>query len=144
MTRSRGFWLAVVASLVVAGAVGAGLLAVGGPGAARLEKLDRERTEDLRAIEDGLARRWERTGRLPRSLDSLGAAEGVLAGNLTDPATGERYAYRVLSDSTYALCATFARASDGRTELAYGLSGIGPHGAGRHCFTLHPERSNTR
>ena len=138
MKRTPGFWLAVAAGVVVAAAVVAGLVVVGSPGEARLEKLDTARRDDLRTIEHAVAEVWDRTATLPPSLDSLRAANRLRPEDLTDPETNEPYAYRVLSDSTYELCATFARASDDRERWLHDRSAIDAHGAGRHCFTVQP------
>ena len=108
MTRSPGLWLALVAGVIVASAVVAGLLVVGGPGTARLEKLDRERLDDLHRIRNAVAY----IGHVPASLDSLVTADRLTDADLTDPETGERYAYRVLTDSTYEVCTTFALSSE--------------------------------
>lgn len=140
MKRTPGFWFAVAACVIVAAAVVGGLIVVGGPGEGRLERLDDARLDDLRTIERAVAERWERTGTLPPSLDSLRAANLLLPDDLVDPETDEPYDYRVLSDSTYELCATFARASDDRAYRPYDRTTIGAHEAGRHCFTLHPPR----
>lgn len=138
MKRTPGFWFAIAACVVVAAAVVGGLLTVGGPGEGRLEKLDAARLDDLRTIERAVVEKWDRTGALPPSLDSLHAANLLLADDLVDPETSERYAYRVLSDSTAELCATFARASDDRAYRPYDRTSIGVHDAGRHCFTVQP------
>jgi hypothetical protein len=137
--RTPGFWLGGAAVVVVLAALVAGLFVIGGPGEARLERLDTERTEDLRRIEQAVDEVWRHADTLPPSLDSLRAANRLAPDDLTDPTTGEPYDYRVLSDSTYELCATFDRASDD-TPTTYSWTDIGNHGAGRHCFTLYPPR----
>ena len=137
MKRGLGFWLALIAVVLVGAAVIVGLATVGGPGAARLEKLDDARFNDLYSLEQSIHTVWRRNGAPPPSLDSL----GVLPPNaLTDPETGEPYDYRVLSDSTAELCATFAQASDDHTVGINEWSDLGAYSAGRHCFTLYPPR----
>ena len=138
--RTPGFWLGGAAIVIVTAAIVAGLFVIGGPGEARLERLDSERTGDLRRIEYAVAEVWHRTEALPPSLDSLRAANQLAAEDLFDPTTNEPYDYRVLSDSTYALCATFDLASDD-SPAPYARTGIiDSHDAGRHCFTVHPPR----
>lgn len=144
MKRTPGFWLAVAAGVVVVAAVVGGLVIVGGPGEARLEKLDTARRDDLRTIEHAVAEVWDRTDALPPSLDSLRAADRLRPEDLADPETGASYDYRVLSDSTYELCATFARASDDRERWLHDRSAIDAHGAGRHCFTVRPSLAQDR
>ncbi|MDX1418543.1 MAG: hypothetical protein R3181_01135 [Rubricoccaceae bacterium] len=133
--RAPGTWLLLAAGAVVVAAVVAGLLTVGGAGEARLERLDRERLADLDRIERALAR--DRTRPLPPSLDRDALA--LSEADLTDPATGEPYGYRPLSDSTYELCATFALPS-----TALGPrdphAPVGAYAAGPHCYVVEPER----
>lgn len=136
--RTPGFWLGGAALVVVLAAIIAGLFVIGGPGEARLERLDTERTEDLRRIERAVDEVWRRTETLPPSLDSLPAANRLTPDDLIDPTTGALYDYRVLSDSTYELCATFDLANDD-APAPFTESDVTPgHDAGRHCFTLHP------
>jgi hypothetical protein len=137
--RTPGFWLGGAAVIIVTAAIVAGLFVIGGPGEARLERLDVERIEDLRRIEQAVDEVWRRGNALPPSLDSLRAAGRLMSDDLIDPTTGESYDYRVLSDSTYELCATFDRASDD-TPTTYSLTDIGNHEAGRHCYTLRSPR----
>lgn len=137
--RTPGFWLGGAAAVVVLAAVVGGLFVIGGPGDARLERLDVERTDDLRRIEQAVDEVWRRGDALPLSLDSLHTANRLAADDLVDPTTGEPYDYRVLTDSTYELCAVFDRASDDATT-AYDWTDVGNHGTGRHCFTLYPPR----
>ena len=140
MERTPGFWLGGAAIVIVIAAIVAGLFVIDGPGEARLERLDAARVEDLRRIEQEVANVWRRTDALPPSLDSLRTAGRLTADDLIDPTTGAPYDYRVLSDSTYELCATFDRASDD-TPTTYSLTDIGNHEAGRHCYTLYSPRN---
>lgn len=128
-SRASGVGMLVTAA-VVAAAVFAGLWVVGGPETARLERFDTERRSDLRRIQSVLSREKA----LPRSLESLG--ESLSVDERVDPATAEPYVYRVLSDSTYELCATFALPSD---ALGRPSETIGRYDAGRHCFTVDRE-----
>jgi len=137
--RTPGFWLGGAAIVIVIAAIVAGLFVIDGPGEARLERLDAARVEDLRRIEQEVANVWRRTDALPPSLDSLRATNRLPADGVVDPTTGAPYDYRVLSDSTYELCATFDRASD-TPPASYTWTDIGAHDAGRQCFTLHPMR----
>lgn len=137
--RTPGFWLGGAALVIVLVAIAGGLFVIGGPGDARLERLDRERTDDLRRIEQAIAEAWRRADALPASLDTLRSINRVMPDDLIDPTTSEPYEYRVLSDSTYELCATFDRPSDEAT-IAYEWTGVGDHDAGLNCFTIHPMR----
>ena len=136
MKRTPGFWFALVATAVVLASVVAGLLATGGPGEARLEKLDEARRSDLRAIETTLRNGWRRGQATPEILGD--DRSGLSPGYLRDPETGEPYGYRALSDTAAEVCATFARAYDRRSAYLDG-SAVTAHPAGRACFTLSPD-----
>lgn len=140
MKHTPGFWLAVAACVIVVAAIVGGLIVVGGPGEARLEKLDTARLDDLRAIDRAAEQALTQTGTLPPSLDSLAAVAHLTLDQLSDPETSEPYEYRVLSDSTAEVCATFAHADGVVVPLAHRSDIGGDHPAGRHCFTLYPPR----
>lgn len=133
--RTPGFWLGGAAVVIVVVAIVAGFFVIGSPGEARLEKLDDERLDDLRRIRGAI----ERT-EIPASLDSLVASRHLSRDDLIDPTTDEPYGYRVLSDSTYELCATFALSSADLGDRAIDRSTVGSYEAGRHCFTVQPDR----
>ncbi|MEM1056433.1 MAG: hypothetical protein AAGI52_13000 [Bacteroidota bacterium] len=113
--------------VVVAALIALGLFVVGGPGTARLERLDEERRADLQRIQRAL----RNADPLPASLSD--ASLRLNESDWTDPVAAEPYGYRVLSDSTYELCATFALSSD---DLGRPVARIGRYDAGRHCFTV--------
>lgn len=134
MTRSsRSTAVGVAVALVVGVSVALGLWFAGSPVTERGRRLDQRRLEDLRRIADGLDLYWTRQGRLPPSLDVLaGAGDDLIS--LEDPATTERYAYRILSTTAFELCARFdteATPSDRRE--------FWQHSAGRHCFETDAE-----
>ena len=51
--------------------------------------------------------------------------------NPRDPETGEPYRYTVKNETTYELCATFARPRDWDSRVFWN------HRAGAHCFTIN-------
>ena len=94
-----------LALLALAGAaIFAGLIAIGGPGVARLERLDERRLRDI----DNLVRWIERyrltEGELPAS---LGALESTLPGSVSalDPETGAHYDYERFGPAGFRVCA---------------------------------------
>lgn len=125
--------LAIATATVVLAAVIVGLYLAGSPAEARLLRLDDRRVADLRSISWSLAEYRRAHGRLPATLDSLPMAIGD-ASRLHDPVSERPYAYEVTGDSSYSLCAEFARPSpserDGRYDVAW------RHGPGRVCFPL--------
>jgi len=135
VAREQVFAAVLVAAVV--GAVAAGLAVVGSPAKARLRRLDERRIEDLRDISQATDRHYLRYGRLPPSLDSLTPEIGAPS-SIRDPAGAEPYVYRVLSDSTYELCARFALGSS-TSEGRFGPD-LWAHRAGQQCFQLQGRR----
>ena len=131
-----GRLLITLAVLLVIGAVIAAFLVLGSPFEQRLLRLDERRVEDLNGIRANVNTYWRSNDRLPVSLEEAGRGTPLYK----DPESGEPYAYRVLGDRQYELCATFARESTpGSPELA---SQFWPHPEGRHCFQLMVEGRN--
>jgi hypothetical protein len=127
----------VVFSMVLIGAVVWGVALVGTPQTARLQRLDRQRLEDLQTIFreiQSLCRdpdiKDELKRALPATLDELATVARSERIKLTDPETGQRYVYRVADGTTYELCATFSLTRDSDSEVFWN------HPSGRHCFTV--------
>ena len=125
--------LAVLVLAIVVAAIVGGLLIVGSPGEARLQRLDDRRVSDLRQLSSAVNVYWTRNRQLPVSLD---AALPGLSGSTPplDPGTGQRYTYRAIEGDRYELCAVFSRASADGAEWA--RDPFWSHTAGRQCFTL--------
>ena len=127
MSAPGGRSLAIALSVVVTLVIAVGLYLAGSPATARQEALDRRRVDDLHVI--ALQVKLYRTthGALPPSLAAVDSSR--IAPISRDPVTGEPYEYEILSDSTFALCATFALPSepDSRPDSD-------AHPAGRYCF----------
>jgi len=125
--------LAIATAAVVLTAVIVGLYLAGSPAEARLLRLDDRRVADLRSISWSLAEYRRAHGRLPATLDSLPMAIGG-ASRLRDPVSERPYAYAVTGDSSYVLCAEFARPSASEVEGRYDVAWR--HRPGRACFPL--------
>lgn len=110
-----------------------GLYLAGSPAEARLLRLDDRRVADLRSISWSLAEYRRAHGRLPATLDSLPMAIGD-ASRLRDPVSERPYAYEVTGDSSYSLCAEFARPSPSERGGRYDAAWL--HRAGHSCFPL--------
>jgi hypothetical protein len=130
---------AIVASTVVACAVAWGFYLVGSPLDRREVRFDEQRLRDLQTIAreirqmvvDSHGDKNELKAALPKTL-----AEAIERGrgqqmNSLDPETGEPYEYTVKSDSTFELCAQFARPRDWDSNVFWN------HAAGKHCFTIN-------
>lgn len=137
MTKRTHMLFSVAMSLAVGVAVVWGVALVGLPGTARLQRFDRQRLNDLQTIfrevqslchdpdiKTGLKRN------LPATLDELAVLARSERINLTDPETGQRYAYTVKDETHYELCATFGLERNSDVEVFWN------HPPGRHCFTV--------
>lgn len=126
MTRNR--LSVLLASALVLAAVTGGLLVLGSPGAARLQRLDALRINhlgELTAAIDAYARRRQR---LPATLEAL--VDGQLLRVLpVDPLSGARYRFEVVDTFRYRLCADFATATPEASPRPFWS-----HPAGSSCF----------
>ena len=127
--------LAVVTTVVVAAAVGTGIVLMGPPSDERSRRLDERRVEDLRQISFSVNLYNRRHQRLPVSLAELSEEPG-LTFQSRDPATEESYGYSMLEPAKYQLCAIFDREStEARSDVFWS------HGGGRHCFVLKADEA---
>jgi hypothetical protein len=129
--------MALVASVVVFGAVAWGFVVVGSPTTRRQERFDERRLQDLQIIAraiQSIVRDPNKKGALkeplPASLAEAAKATKDERVNRRDPETGEPYKYTVKSKTSYELCATFSLARDSDSEVFWN------HSAGPHCFTI--------
>jgi hypothetical protein len=132
MRLSIGQVLLGAALVVTVAAVVAGVIVAGTPAKGRMQRLDRVRADDLRAIMTAVDRYWRQQERLPASLRDL-AADPRAEVSVSDPASGTEYEYRIVDDDSYELCAVFDLASipERRERGTFWL-----HDAGRNCFEL--------
>jgi hypothetical protein len=132
MKFSRGNVLLGVGITAGIAAIVAGVMVAGTPAEGRMQRLDRVRAGDLRAIATSIDAFWQRQERLPDSLGEL-VADPRAQVSVDDPDTEQEYEYRILGEDSYELCAVFALASipNNRAPDAFWL-----HSAGRHCFSL--------
>ena len=131
-----GLVIAAVAAVVVGG-----LLSLDSPQQERRRRLDARRVADLTRMARAVDLYWTRQASLPTSLEELAQTPGLHV-DWRDPATVQPYPYRALGDSTYELCAVFARtsAAAGREEKPDFWS----HGDGRQCFRLTAKKMDPR
>ncbi|MEX2586458.1 MAG: hypothetical protein WD602_00495 [Actinomycetota bacterium] len=124
----------IVATVLVAAAVIAGLFAVGSPNTARELRADDQRRQDLTELHFELSQHRINEGSLPDSLEELDSINRYSRSfdPRRDPETGEFFEYTKLSDSQYEVCAVF-NASIDDAEGYRGFSEI-EHDAGRNCY----------
>ena len=123
----------VVVAVVLA-AVVVGVILLDSPAQERLRRLDERRVSDLSELGRAVSVYWTQEGSLPSSLNELSRDREFYA-DLSDPETGEPYEYRAIDDTTYELCAVFARKTgNGERKVPYGYLWF--HGSGRQCLQL--------
>lgn len=146
--------LAWTVSSIVLASILLGFFIIGTPSVQRDRRFDQERLSDLQMMQSEIVNYWDLKDVLPQALDDL---ENSISGYKVqkDPETGESYEYRVISDLTFELCATFKRPSNDSgvvsipLEADYYRAFSSPynweHEAGRTCFerTIDPDLYNS-
>jgi hypothetical protein len=120
-----------IAGAVVA--VVAGLWLNGAPSHSRSRELDGRRVNALGQLEVSVSTFYERSGRLPASLDEVTSVPGVGFVNLSDPETRHRFGYARVDSLHYRISATFA-GSDTLAESGLVLDERWRHGRGTVWF----------
>ena len=137
MTPRIHFASAIVVTIVVGLAVAWGFMLVGSPSTQRLERFDEQRLQDLRTIAREIQLMVEDPNEkgmlkeaLPKTLAEAATRARDERVNPRDPETGQPYRYTVKSETSYELCADFARPRDWDSRVFWN------HPAGAHCFTI--------
>lgn len=120
-----------VAIVVVVAAVATGLVMLGPPSAQRALRLDERRSASLRALQAAVDEYWIGHGQLPKSIGDLLNGPRVLYDDPKDPVTRREYRYRMVTATSYELCADFERPSPPDSSDRFWT-----HGAGTRCFVL--------
>lgn len=130
---------AAAGALVLVVLVG-GFFIAGTPMTARLEQWDARKLEDLQTIraeigyivrepaESGGRPRIKRP--LPKTLEEVVQLAEYSRPQIRDPQTGDPYAYDVIDETHFRLCATFNRPRDKTDEVFWN------HPAGPHCYVV--------
>jgi len=142
--RGAGVSIAELVGLSMAEGIAIALVVIvilfGPPSVIQLERLDRQRLNDLHTIEFDVMFYGQTTGKLPMSLDVVPRSQVSL-----DPVTRQPYEYLRTGDFSFEVCASFAMPGEGRHDSAEAI--FGPeanknwsHPAGRTCFkrTIYP------
>ena len=129
---SHGRLLSIVASVVVAATLVAAITVMDTPAQQREQRVDSRRVDDLQNIGNAVDAYHARNGALPADIGVVMSQPGW---NLAaaDPVDGQPYAYEILGERSYRLCASFATdtADGGQASL---VIDAWKHGAGRQCF----------
>ena len=150
-TGMKSFVYGVVT--VVAASIVAGFFIVGSPFEERVRRFDDRRVSDLQNIQSEIINYWISKGSLPGTLSDIrDDIRGITIPK--DPETGAEYEYTARGNLTFALCATFSRASETMNSSTPkpimdpyyrgGVPAIGEnweHNEGRVCFerTIDPD-----
>ncbi len=131
-------WISDV--IVVLIILGFGFYVLGSPITQKSLRLDNQRISDLQTIQWRVINFWQQKSVLPVSIDALKdplADYGVIP---VDPETKESYTYKVLSPTSFELCANFSLSARGIMSEPVGENW--QHDAGTRCFarTIDPER----
>jgi len=119
-----------VAAVVVCATVIAAVVALGPPSQSRKLRLDSIRTEQLQALERLIDSYAKVHKQLPDSLAALAREQGFEP-TLTDPVSGQSYAYEKLGADRYRVCGNFDLPSQ---KHAARFEQTWAHHAGRQCF----------
>lgn len=137
-TGSQIFAGAVI--LAVAVVVVIGLVLSGSPQLERARRLDSQRIQDLEQLSYAVDNFWNFNKKLPATLDQLPKGGGFPA-SIVDPKTQTPYEYRVVTATTYELCAIFETADNSQIQPAppYPVAEYRnwQHDIGRTCFRLN-------
>ena len=127
---------------LVAVAIIFGLWSIGGPGAAKMQRMDDQRISDLQNLQYQIIYYWQGKQKLPVVLTDLAdPTRGVYIP--IDPETGEQYAYKRTGELNFELCAKFSKEykmSSGSSVPPYETKPIGlaagswDHPVGDYCF----------
>lgn len=126
---------------VVVATIISGFFIIGSPKTERLHRFDYQRLSDLQMVQSQIVYNWQSKEVLPVSLASLTDEIGGFYAPV-DPETKEQYEYRIISTTTFELCATFNLPSEDRISaetVPVGPYGKGTfdnwkHDAGHQCF----------
>ena len=139
-------------TLAVAAAVILGFVIIGSPTAERTRRFDQQRINDIQQISYAVDAYWTQVKTLPPSLSSLMSNNFYYVSNISDPLSKQPYEYRIVSTSTYELCANFESNSKETSNLQKDVPMYSPypsnmeifwkHGQGRVCATFHVNQFN--
>ena len=107
--------LAGLIAVVGAGLI-AGFMVVGGPGYARMEKNDAQRTRDLRELTEYYRCALSRINPEGDGISPTRCSGYEQLPDVADPLTGEPYRYARLGDDAFQVCATFQTSAETRAR----------------------------
>ena len=140
MNFNGGKVLSVFAALVAVAAVSTSIW-LDPPSDNRARALDVERLEGLELTQDAIKKYFHINHALPADLTALDIESNqAILTSWHDPETHQPLEYQIIGETSYRLCAWFARESDWQNSGRYSSK---KHTAGRDCFQYNatmPER----
>ncbi len=131
-------WIAIAFTVI---ALVWGIAIVGSPGSSRDKRFDEDRVNDLRSIQNEIYNITLGTDRyrpdgaapeiktpLPSTLDQVKKLATYQLVDITDPQSGEPYAYRMIDRTHFELCATFTFPRTEEYDIFWN------HEAGNKCY----------
>ncbi|TSC60385.1 MAG: hypothetical protein LiPW15_263 [Parcubacteria group bacterium LiPW_15] len=125
-----------------------GLWSIGGPGAAKMQRMDDQRISDLQNLQSQIIYYWQGKQKLPATLEGLvDSTRGVYVP--VDPETGAAYSYKTTGDLSFELCAKFAKEYKLSTPISVApydakptglMAGSWDHPVGDYCFARTIDR----
>jgi len=125
---ARKKWTILVSILVVLGIV-LGFSVIGSPQTQQLVRMDNQKIQNLETIQFEIDNFYEVNDRLPNILEDLKTNV-----TLIDKETGETYPYKILSATSYEICANFNLATKETKNKEAILKNPWVHGKGPSCF----------
>lgn len=122
-------------SLIIVLLIITGFAFIGSPQKAREVNEDRIRVDNLRYIQDEVVRYWDLKKTLPQNLNELNDPLNYVVIPV-DPETQKEYEYKILTPTSFEICAEFKTADSGEETYAkYDTTyQYFKHTAGRNCF----------
>jgi len=134
--------MGITSAIVMLMSVATAFTLIDSPALAREKSFDRQREYDIQMLQYSVRNFYERHARMPESLEELHEEGYVHKRTMEDPKTGDVYAYRIVNEKEFEICATFAtdnREDDKGNFRAYRptgpYGGSYRHGAEHTCFT---------
>ena len=132
--------MGIASAAVIVISVAAAFTLIDSPALAREKAFDRQREYNMASLQYSVRNFHSRHARMPESLEEL-HEDGYVDRRVTqDPATGDVYAYRIVNEEEFELCATFATDNreddDGLYRATGPYGGAFMHGDEQTCFTL--------
>ena len=136
LSKTFAYGVSAIVFLVIV----ANFFIIGSPMEQRKRLFDEKRISNLGFLQSEIVFFWQTEGELPKTLNDIkDDIRGVVPP--IDPETGEEYAYRVVDELTFELCAVFDTKGGDEHAKERAIFPVSQtdwtHGAGLECFSRH-------